>query len=139
MSVEDQNAVVRRWMDAWNKQDLDAAENLLAADYVRHDANLPDIDGPAAQREFIAGIFSAFPDLDLRLEQLITQGDLVAARISLRGTHRAEFSGVPATGNEVAFESVEIFRLAGGKIVEQWVLMNAMGLFQQLGAIPSPE
>ena len=65
MSVEDQNAVVRRWMDAWNKQDLDAAENLLAPDYVRHDANLPDIDGPAAQREFIAGFFSAFPDLDL--------------------------------------------------------------------------
>ena len=94
------------------------------------------MNGPAAQREFIAGIFSAFPDLDLQVDQFITQDDLVAARVSLRGTHRGEFSGVPATGNDVAFESVEIFRLAGGKIAEQWVLMNTMGLFQQLGAIP---
>ena len=139
MSAEDQNAIVRRWVDAWNKQDLDVAESLLTPDYVRHDANLPEMNGPAAQREFIAGILSAFPDLDLQVDQFITQDDLVAARVSLRGTHRGEFSGVPATGNEVAFESVEIFRLAGGKIAEQWVVMNAMGLFQQLGAIPSPE
>ena len=138
MSVEDQNGFVRQWIEAWNKHDLDAAEQLLVPDYVRHDANLPDISGPAAQREFMAGVFSAFPDFELRVEQLIAQDDLVAARLSLRGTHRGEFSGVSATGNDVAFESVEIFRLAEGKIAEQWVVMNTMGLFQQLGAIPSP-
>ena len=104
----------------------------------RHDANVPDITGPAAQREFMAGVFSAFPDLELRVEELITQDDLVVARLSLQGTHRGEFSGVPATGNDVEFESVEIFRLAEDKIAEQWVVMSTMGLFQQLGAIPIP-
>ena len=48
MSVEEQNAAIGRWIEAWNKQDLDAVEDLLAPGYVRHDANLPDVDGPKA-------------------------------------------------------------------------------------------
>ena len=86
----------------------------------------------------MAGVVSAFPDLHLRIEQLIAQDDLVAARLALRGTHRGPFLGVPATGRDVAFESMEVFRLASDKIAEQWVVMNVLGLFQQLGAIPSP-
>jgi steroid delta-isomerase-like uncharacterized protein len=138
MSVEEQNAVIHHWIDTWNKQDLDAAGDLLAPDYVRHDANLPDVHGPTAELEFIAGALSAFPDLHLRAEQLIAQDGLVSVRFSFRGTHQGEFLGVPATGREVRFESMEVFRLASGKIAEQWVVMNALGLFQQLGAIPSP-
>jgi len=138
MSVEEQNAIIGQWIEAWNKHDLDAARGLLAPDYVRHDANMPEMDGPGAALEFIAGVLSAFPDLRLRVEQLIVQDDLVAVRLFLQGSHRGEFSGVPATGREVAFESMEVFRVAGDKIAEQWVVLNALGLFQQLGAIPSP-
>ena len=139
MSVQENSAVIRRWIDTWNNQDLDAAADLLAPDYLRHDANLPDVNGPTAQLEFMSGIFSAFPDLDLQVEQLIAQDDLVVARASVRGTHQGDFLGVPATGNEVSFESMEVWRLDAGRIAEQWVVMNVMGLFQQLGAIPSPE
>ena len=139
MSVQENSAVIRRWIDTWNNQDLDAAADLLAPDYLRHDANLPDVNGPTAQLEFMSGIFSAFPDLDLQVEQLIAQDDLVVARASVRGTHQGDFLGVPATGNEVSFESMEVWRLDTGRIAEQWVVMNVMGLFQQLGAIPSPE
>ena len=56
----------------------------------------------------------------------------------MRGTHQGDFVGVPATGREVRFESMEVFRLDSGKVAEQWVVMNALGLFQQLGAIPTP-
>lgn len=73
MSVEEQNALIGQWIEAWNTQDLDAARGLLAPDYVRHDANLPDMAGPEAALEFIAGVVSAFPDLQLRVEQLIVQ------------------------------------------------------------------
>ena len=83
-------------------------------------------------------MLSAFPDLHLQPEHLIAQNGLVAVRFSVRGTHRGEFLGVPASGREVRFESMEVFRLASGKIAEQWVVMNALGLLQQLGAIPSP-
>jgi steroid delta-isomerase-like uncharacterized protein len=137
MSTEEQKAVIGRWIEAWNTKDVDAALELLAPDYVRHDANLPDVVGPQAQREFLAGVLNAFPDLDLRPEQLIGEENLVTVRHVVRGTHRGEFLGVPATGRVVTFQAVDIFRLTGNKIVEQWVVIDALGLLQQLGAIPN--
>ena len=137
MSVQEQEDAVRRWIAAWNAQDLDRAGQLLSPDFVRHDANLPEVVGPAAQRDFLRGVFSAFPDIHVQVQQLITQGDTIAARLVIQGTHRAEFLGVPSTGRRITMESVDIFRLQDEKIAEQWVLMNALGLMQQLGAIPS--
>jgi steroid delta-isomerase-like uncharacterized protein len=138
MSTEEQKTVIRRWIEAWNTKDMDAAVELLAPDYVRHDANLPEVVGPQAQRQFLEGVFGAFPDLDLRPDQLIAEDGLVTVRHVVRGTHRGEFLGVPATGRVVTFQAVDIFRLTGNKIVEQWVVIDALGLLQQLGAIPNP-
>ena len=137
MSVEEQNAIVNQWIEAWNKQDLAAARNLLTPDYKRHDANLPDLDGPAAGVDFIATCIDGFPDIHLNIEQLIVQDEHVAARLTVRGTHQGPFMGVPATGRAATVEVTDIYRLADGKIAEQWVMMNAMGLMQQLGVIPS--
>ena len=66
--------------EAWNAQDLDAAEKLLAPEFVRHDANLPDVVGPQVERQHIAENLAAFPDLHFQIEELIAEGDLVAAR-----------------------------------------------------------
>jgi C-1 hydroxylase len=79
MPADDPTAVIRRWVEAWNAQDLDAAEELLAPEFVRHDANLPDVVGPQAERQHIADDLTAFPDLHFEIEQLIAEGDLVAA------------------------------------------------------------
>jgi steroid delta-isomerase-like uncharacterized protein len=136
MSVSDNETAVRRWIDAWNVQDPEAGLGLLSADFVRHDANLPEVVGAAAQRDFLRGVFSAFPDIHIEVDQLITQADIVAVRLLIRGTHRDEFLGIPATGRGINIQSVDIFRLADGKIAEQWVLMDALGMMQQLGAIP---
>jgi steroid delta-isomerase-like uncharacterized protein len=138
MSVEEQGAVIRRWIEAWNAHDLDAADGLLSKDFVRHDDNMPEVLGPAAQRDFLCGVFRAFPDIHVEPEQLIAEGDLVAAHLAVTGTHRDDFLGIPATGRKMAIQSVDIFRLTDGKIVEQWVVMDALGLMRQLGAIPSP-
>jgi steroid delta-isomerase-like uncharacterized protein len=138
MTAAEHKAVVRRWVAAWNAQDLDAAEALLAPEYVRHDANLPDVVGPQAERQFIAGALGAFPDLHFDIEQLVAEGDLVMGRYTARGTHLGTFLGVPATGRTVVFQAVESYRLAGGRIAEQWVVMDALGLLQQLGAVPGP-
>ncbi len=138
MSVQEHEAVIRRWIEAWNAHDLDAADRLLSPDFVRHDANLPEVLGPAAQRDFLRGVFRAFPDIRVEPQQLITEGDLVAARLVVTGAHRDDFLGIPATGRKMAIQSVDFFRLTEGKIVEQWVVMDALGLMQQLGAVPSP-
>ena len=137
MSVDEHEVAVRRWIEAWNAHDPDAVEELLVPDFVRHDANLPEVVGPAAQRDFMGGVFGAFPDIRFEPHQVTAQGDIVVARMWVRGTHRGEFLGVPATGRAVAVQSVETFRLARGRVAEQWVLMDALGLLQQLGAIPS--
>jgi predicted ester cyclase len=85
MPAEDPKAVIRRWVEAWNAQDLDAAEELLAPEFVRHDANLPDVVGPRAERQHIADNLAAFPDLHFEIEQLIAEGDLVTARYLVAG------------------------------------------------------
>ncbi len=138
MSTAAHKAVVRRWLAAWNEQDLDAAEGLLTPGYVRHDANVPDIVGPAAERQFIAGVLTAFPDLRFEIEQLVAEGDLVIGRYTARGTQRGVFAGVPPTGRAVVFQATESYRLVGERIAEQWVVMDTLGLLQQLGALPPP-
>ena len=135
---EDHKTIIENWINAWNTHDLGAAKEVLAPGYVRHDANLPDVVGSEAQLEFLAGIFSAFPELHFQTEQLIAENDLVVARLIVQGTHRGEFMGVAATGRQVKFQAVDIYHLGGNKIVEQWVIMDALGLLQQLGAIPGP-
>jgi steroid delta-isomerase-like uncharacterized protein len=137
MFAEDNKRVIRRWLEAWNTNDLDAAEGLLRNDYVRHDANLPDIVGPEAERNFVATALAAFPDLRFEAQHLVAEDDLVVGRLTVQGTHRGEFMGVPASGRHVDIETVETFRLLDGKIAEQWVVMNVLGLLQQLGAIPT--
>jgi steroid delta-isomerase-like uncharacterized protein len=138
MATQEHEQMVGRWFEAWNAQDVDAAVSLLSTDYVRHDANLPEVVGPSAQRDFLLGVFHAFPDIQIEAQQLIAQGDSVAVRLLVRGTHHGEFLGVPATGRSITIQSVDVFRLADGKIAEQWVLMDALSLMQQIGAIPSP-
>jgi steroid delta-isomerase-like uncharacterized protein len=138
MSVAEQRSVIQRWIAAWNAKDLDAAVELLAEEYVRHDANLPEVVGPRAQRDFLAGLFMAFPDLNLQAERLIAQENLVVLHFTVQGTNRGEFMRMPATGREVMIQGVDIFRLIGDKIAEQWVVMDVLGLMQQLGAIPIP-
>jgi predicted ester cyclase len=62
----------------------------------------------------------------------------VAARYMVQGTHRGEFLGIPGSGRRVTIQAVESYRLDGGKLAEQWVVMDALGLLQQLGAVPGP-
>ena len=137
MSVEAQNHIVNQWIEAWNSQDLVAARDLLTPDYQRHDANLPDLDGAQAGVDFITMVLSGFPDVHLHPEHVIAQDELVAVRLTVRGTHQGPFMGVPPTGNEVTVEVMDVYRLAGDKIAEEWAVMNTMGLLQQIGAIPS--
>ncbi len=137
MSVEKQRLIVEQWIEAWNTQNLVAARNVLAPDYQRHDPNLPDLDGAAAGVDFITTIATGFPDIHLQVEHIFAHDDLVAARLTVRGTHQGPFMGVPATGREVTVEVMDVFRLDGDTIAEEWAVMNALGLFQQLGILPN--
>jgi predicted ester cyclase len=82
--------------------------------------------------------FAAFPDIQHTLEDQLAEGDKVAVRLTIRGTQQGEFQGMPATGKAITMTSLNILHFANGKIAEQWVETDDLGLLQQLGAIPMP-
>jgi len=137
MSTEQSKALVRReYEQGVNKKDFDVRDGALASNYLGHFPGVPPIQGIEAFKQFTSGFFTAFPDLQTTIEDLIAEGDKVAVRQTWRGTHTGDFLGIPPTGKHVVFTSTEFYRVAGGKLAEEWVELDMLGLLQQLGAIP---
>jgi steroid delta-isomerase-like uncharacterized protein len=142
VSEEENKAVIRRWIEAYNERDLEAEADVLAPGYVAHVPVAPGplgLEGLEAWRQFTAPFTEAFPDLRLTVEDIMAEGEMVAARVAFHGTHRGEFQGIPPTDKEVAFSEITIDRVVDGKVEEHWFEMDLLGLMQQLGAIPEPE
>jgi steroid delta-isomerase-like uncharacterized protein len=140
VSAEENKAVVQRWTEAYNKRDVQQVEaDVLAPGYVARAPAAPDPLDSEAWTQFTASLLEAFPDIRLTVEDIFSVGDMVAARLTFQGTHRGEFQGIPPTGKEVAFSSIEIDRMVDGKVGEHWFEMDLLGLMQQLGALPEPE
>jgi steroid delta-isomerase-like uncharacterized protein len=95
----------------------------------------PGLDG--ARRKW-AMYLNAAPDLLVTIEDLVAEDDKVGVRRSYVGTHRGELLGIPATGKQVRVGSISIFRLAGGKIAENWEQLDLLTLIRQLGVILAP-
>ncbi len=136
MSVEGNKAIIRQFVEAFNKKDIATAVELLAADVVVHTPNA-EVEGRKGWQEFVTGFLSAFPDLHLTVEDTIAEGDKAVMRWSERGTHKGQFAGIAPTGKVVTLSGVDIYRLAGGKIAEAWIWSDTLGLLQQIGAIPA--
>jgi steroid delta-isomerase-like uncharacterized protein len=138
MSLDDNKAVVRRFFDALNENRLNEVESeFLAPSYKLSFDGHPPLDRQGAMA-FFMGFLAAFPGIHHSLEDQFAEGDRVATRIVVRGRHQGDFMGMPPSGKEIAIGSINIHRLEGGKIVEQWVNSDALGLLQQLGALPAP-
>ena len=121
MSEEvDNKAIVLRWIEAYNERDTQAEADARAPGYVAHAPGLPDLLDSQAWTQFIASFIEAFPDLRLTVEDNFSAGDMVAARVAFRGTHRGEFQGIPPTDKQVAFSRIEIDRMGDGKVQEHW-------------------
>ena len=142
MSTEENKAIARRWFEALASLEgtEKAADELLAPGFVGHMPPFPDVHGPEGYKRFIAGTYGAYPDARFVVEDLIAEGDRVAVRYTLRGTHEGTTRmGVAPTGKEVAANIIGIFKIADGKVVEMWTNVDFLGLMQQMGALPTPE
>lgn len=89
-------------------------------------------------KDHIAMAELAFPLYIFDTEEMIAEGDLVSVRGRIRGTHRGPFMGIPATGNSIDVPIFITYRIAGGKIVDHWMLVDNAAVMQQLGVVPSP-
>ncbi len=138
MSPEANKNIIRRWVDVWHSKNVAAVTDCVTADYVRHDPNVPEIRGIPAEQQLMTMFLTAFPDLHFTIEDLLAEGDTVVSRLTARGTHQGELFGIPPTNRHITISAVEIYRLADGKIAEQWAIMDTLGMLQQLGALPTP-
>jgi steroid delta-isomerase-like uncharacterized protein len=124
----------RVWEEVWHQGDLERIEELFAPDFVRHDPGR-EIQGPEANRRFIKGFRAAFPDLHFTVLDQIAEGDKVAVRYRFQATHLGDFQGTPPTRKQVAYSGILIYRVANGKIAEQWTEFDLLGFLKQLGAL----
>jgi steroid delta-isomerase-like uncharacterized protein len=134
MSSEENKELVRATFQALDRI-VESHELLYGSDWVGHFPGMPPLDA-AGHRQFSEVMMAAFPDLDRKIEDLVAEGDKVVARWSAVGTHTGDFMGVPASGNVAKSSGITIFRIAGGRIVEEWSESDMLGLLQQVGAIP---
>jgi len=140
VSTEENKAQVQRLIDeAWNKGNLAVVDEILSPNYVLH-INAPgarmDLDG---YKQALSMYHNALSGFGFTVEDMIAEGDKVVIRWTIRGTHNGEYMGVAATGKDVSVTGIAIRRLENGKIVEEWVEMDRLGLMQQMGAVPSPK
>jgi predicted SnoaL-like aldol condensation-catalyzing enzyme len=139
MSTEANKAIVRRFKeDILNGRDVDALDQIATEDYRDHAAFPGQEPGRQGMKWRISYLLAAL-DPHWTAYDFIAEGDLVAARWSLTGTHRGEFLGIPPTGKEFTLKVLEIYRLKGGKMAEHWNVVDMLGLYQQLGLLPHPE
>jgi steroid delta-isomerase-like uncharacterized protein len=135
---EHNKAIVRRLMEeVWNKGNLSLVDELFAPNYEDHDPSTPDFGrGPESEKKRATLYRNAFPDLRLTIEEIIAEGDTVMARWSCRGTHKGDLGGIAPTGKQINISGITVARLANGKLAEAHVNWDALGLMQQLGAVP---
>lgn len=138
-TAEENKALVRRWFEeVWTKGRSDAIDEMFAADGIAHglsdDAGNP-LRGPADFKPFHEIFCGAFPDIEVVVEEMIAEGDLVAARCSVRGKHTGDHLGIAASNAPVQFTGMNIVRIKDGKIVEAWNNFDFMKMNKQIGAI----
>ena len=137
-SIEENKRIARRFPeDVATAGDLDLIDEICAEDVVDH-SPLGEVRGRDALKEQLAGMRAAVTDFSATVEDAIAEGDTVAMRVTLRGTHTGEFMGIPATGNEYEVENMVFTRIEDGQIVERWVLPDMLSMMQQLGVVEAP-
>jgi steroid delta-isomerase-like uncharacterized protein len=137
MSIEQSKSILRRYFEeAWNRGHLEVLDEIVAGHYVNHNPAVPGLPpGPDGLKMIMAGFRAAFPDLHFTIEDQVAEGDLVATRWTMRGTHAGAFMGMEPSGKQIITAGMQIERVVNGQIVEHWRTSDDLGLMQQLGAL----
>lgn len=134
---DEDKAVVRRLYEAMAQGDYTALDELIAGDMIEHE-EIPGIEpGKEGAIRFFKVLKGAFPDLIMVPEDMIAEGQMVAVRATMKGTHQGDFMGIPATGNRIEVPVADFLRLEDGKLVEHWGFTDTETMMRQLGVIES--
>jgi len=132
-------AVARRLAsDVFSKGDMKSFDEIFADAYVNHNIPVPGVPGTKAGfRELVLATRKAFPDVSVKVQDVVADGDFVVFHDSVTATSRGEFFGVPPNGKRLDWTEIHFLRLANGKIIEHWTNFDQVRILQQLGVIPS--
>jgi predicted ester cyclase len=127
----------RTFEELFNRGNLDVADDLVAPDFLNHDAPPDQNRGAQSMRGTVTMLRSAFPDLHFTIEELVAEGDTVAGRVTATGTHRGTFMGMAPTGRPFQQEQMHIVRFREGKGIEHRAVRDDLGMMRQLGVNPA--
>ena len=138
---EENKAIVRRFVEeVQSKHNMDVVNELMDPDQIDHSGlRLPGLNAVEGFKKFFSGFLVAFPDITAVINFQVAEGDKVVTYKTFHGTHKGEFMDIPPTGKKIAINIIDIFRIAGGKMVEHWAVVDWMPVMTQLGVIPPPK
>ena len=132
-------ALVARWFEqVWNQGRSDAIDDMIVPGTRIHGLT-PQPQGPEQFKQFHAAFRQAFPDITITVDDMVAEGDMVAARFSARGTHRADTLGFAATNRPAQFTGMVFVRVENGVLIEGWNCFDQLGMMAQLGMVVRPE
>ena len=137
MSVEENKEIVRRLIETTDET-FSEWDELVTEGFVAHlaDGTSVGLEGVKKGSTFL---LSAFPDIHMTIEDMVAEGDKVAVRLTSQGTHKGQFFNIAPTGKKHVIVWFSIFRIEEGRIAEEWMLQDYLGMYQQLGALPPTE
>ena len=137
MTVAENKKVLAAFVEnVINQGRLERADDLVALNFVELDPLPGQQQGREGLKDVIGGMRAAFPDIHWVVDEVVAESDKVVSRFTWAGTHRATFMGIPSTDKKVMVKGVVIDRLANGKMADSRILMDTLGLLQQLGVVP---
>jgi steroid delta-isomerase-like uncharacterized protein len=137
MAIENNKLIMNHFVEFINTASEQLAVKLISQDAIFYVPGNPEpMHGPVGYLAIIGMMRSGFPDIQWTLEDSLAEGDKVAARFTMRGTHKGTFFGVPATGKPIEVKAMNFYRFANGQIVEEYGMPDMLGLLQQIGAVP---
>jgi steroid delta-isomerase-like uncharacterized protein len=145
MTASESKAIVRRFYEElWNERQIEIADEIFAPDCVTHQlqSGSEDVGVPRnaeAIKHHVAGWLAGFEDLRFEVEEMFSEADKVFSRCVAHGNHTGTWFGIRPTGKRISIRMVVIHRIQNGKIAEDWVLVESLGFFQQLGLLPPTE
>jgi steroid delta-isomerase-like uncharacterized protein len=139
MIDEEKRDIVIRFWDAYETDDRNNLSELLATDFVAHAPGAHGSHGREEHLQAVAMFNTAFSDRRFTVDQMISEGDTVATRTTLRGTHTGELQGHPPTGKQISTTGLTMERIQDGKIVERWFQFDIPGVLQELGVRMEPD
>lgn len=136
--TENNKAAIRKFVDeVINQNRMERMEDLVVEDFVELDPMPGQRQGREGLKEVIGAMRAAFPDMHWVVEEMVAEEDKVVTRFTWTGTHRGTFLGVPATGRSVKVKGVAIDQLESCKLSYSRLMMDSLGIMQQLGAVPA--